>query len=84
MVATVATQATVYGVIGLVIGIPLGLVVGRLVWNAVANDAGLAGAPLPVLLIAGVVGASLIVVNVIGLLPCAQGAPRPAVVLRSE
>ena len=38
---TVAMQATVFAGVGLLIGVPLGLVVGRLVWQQVADDAGL-------------------------------------------
>jgi predicted lysophospholipase L1 biosynthesis ABC-type transport system permease subunit len=86
VIGTVATQATVYAVVGLVVGIPLGVVVGRLVWHAVAADAGLApAAPIPMVLIAAVAAATLIVVNLIALLPARAAArTRPAVVLRSE
>ncbi|MFI5053106.1 MAG: FtsX-like permease family protein [Acidimicrobiia bacterium] len=86
VIGTVATQATVYAVVGLVVGVPLGIFVGRLVWHVVADDAGLLpSAPIPTLLIAGVAAATLIVVNLIALVPARVAArTRPAVVLRSE
>ena len=86
VIATVVTQSTLYAVIGLLIGIPLGIVVGRFVWNAVADGAGVGrAAPVPVLLIALIALATLIAVNLIALLPAfAAARTRPAVVLRSE
>ena len=38
--ATIAYQATILGVVGLVVGMPLGIVVGRVVWSAVADGVG--------------------------------------------
>jgi ABC-type lipoprotein release transport system permease subunit len=82
----VATQATVYAVVGLVVGVPLGVFVGRLVWRIVADDAGLLpDAPVPVLLVAAIAVAAVLLVNLIALLPARSAArTRPAVVLRSE
>lgn len=86
VIETVAMQATVFALIGLAVGIPLGLVVGRLVWQQVADGAGLASdTTLPALVIAGVAVATLVVVNVIAWLPARTAArTRPATVLRSE
>jgi predicted lysophospholipase L1 biosynthesis ABC-type transport system permease subunit len=86
IIETVAMQATVFALIGLVIGIPLGLVVGRSVWQQVADGAGLAAdVTLPALLIAGVAVATLLVVNIIAVIPARTAArTRPATVLRSE
>jgi len=86
VIGTVATQATVYAVIGLVLGIPLGIVVGRVVWRAVADDTGLVpAAPLPWLLLLCIAVATLLIVNLVALLPARAAAQtRPAVALRSE
>ena len=84
--ATIATQSTVYAAIGLLLGIPLGVAVDRFVWNAVADGAGVGrDAPVPVSLIVLIALATLIVVNVIALLPARLASrTRPAAVLRSE
>ena len=86
VIATVAMQATVFALIGLVVGIPLGVVVGRLVWRQVADGAGLvADTTLPVLGIVGIAAATFLVVNVIAVIPARTAArTRPATVLRSE
>ena len=84
--ATVATQATVLGAIGLLLGIPLGVIVGRAFWKVVATGAGLA----PIVTVSGVVLvgvalATLVIVNLIAVVPARRAARlRPAVVLRSE
>jgi len=84
--ATVAWQATTVAAVGLVVGIPLGMVTGRFVWQAVAEQLGVASDPnWPVLGILILVPASLLVVNLVALLPARRAAStRPAVVLRSE
>ena len=41
IVTTVATQASLLGVVGLLVGIPLGLLLGRFVWDRIAHGAGL-------------------------------------------
>jgi len=84
--ATVATQATVLGAIGLLLGMPLGVIVGRAVWKAVATGAGFASiATVPVAGLVGLVLATLVIVNLIAVVPARRAARlRPAVVLRSE
>jgi len=86
VIATVAMQATVFAVVGLVVGIPLGVVVGRLVWQRVADGAGLvADATLPAPGMVAVAVASVLVVNLIAVIPARTAArTRPATVLRSE
>jgi predicted lysophospholipase L1 biosynthesis ABC-type transport system permease subunit len=83
---TVATQATVLGVLGLVAGVPLGIVVGRALWKAVARGAGLAPvATVSVLAILVLAVTSIAIVNLIAVVPARRAARlRPAVVLRSE
>ena len=84
--ATVATQATVLGAIGLLLGLPLGVVIGRAVWKAVASGAGLASiVMIPGAALVGVALATLVIVNLIAVVPARRAARlRPAVVLRSE
>jgi ABC-type antimicrobial peptide transport system permease subunit len=83
---TVAWQATTVAGIGLLVGIPLGLALGRVVWNLVADELGVAGTPTwPVVAVMLLVPAALIAVNLIAALPARRAAhTRPAVVLRSE
>ncbi len=84
--ATVATQATVLGTIGLLLGVPLGVIVGRAVWNAVATGTGFASiVTVPAVGLLGLVLATLVIVNLIAVVPARRAARlRPAVVLRSE
>jgi ABC-type lipoprotein release transport system permease subunit len=83
---TIAWHATTVACIGLLLGIPLGLAVGRLVWGAVAENLGVStSATWPVLGIALLVPAALLVVNLLAAFPAHRAArTRPAVVLRSE
>jgi ABC-type antimicrobial peptide transport system permease subunit len=82
----VATQATVLGAIGLLFGVPLGVIVGRAVWHAVATGAGFASiVTVPAVALLGLVLATLVIVNLIAVVPARRAARlRPAVVLRSE
>jgi hypothetical protein len=84
--ATVAWQATTVAAMGLVIGIPLGMMTGRLVWQAVAEQLGVASDPnWPGFGVLVLVPAALVAVNLVALLPARRAArTRPAVVLRSE
>ena len=84
--ATVAWHATTVGVISLVIGVPLGIVLGRLLWQLIADDLGVArGATVPALAIVAVAVGVLVVVNVAAAVPARAAArTRPSTVLRSE
>jgi hypothetical protein len=83
--ATVAWQATILGAVGLVVGIPLGILVGRWAWDLVATGLGVrpvVESPVAWLVLA--VGAALVIVNLIALVPGRIAArPRPAVALRT-
>jgi hypothetical protein len=84
--ATMAYQATILGIVALVIGVPVGFVVARVVWSAVADGIGVATElAFPVLaLIAAAIGA-LVVVNVIGAIGATAAIrDRPAKVLAAE
>jgi ABC-type lipoprotein release transport system permease subunit len=82
----VAAHATTVGIVGLAVGIPLGLVAGRLTWEAVADELGVANDPVwPVLGLAVLVPTALIAVNVIAAVAARPAArTQPATVLRSE
>ncbi len=83
---TVAVQATLLAAVGVAIGVPLGIVIGRLVWDRVADQAGmLAVLTVPALAIGGVAVATVLVANLVAAVPARRAARlRPAVVLRSE
>jgi len=84
--ATVAWQASTLVMVSLAVGLPGGIVLGRWAWNTFAGQLGVipvAVVPLSrVLLVAPV---SLVVANLIALLPGrAATRAKPSVVLRSE
>jgi hypothetical protein len=83
---SVATQATVYGAFGLLVGIPVGLVVGRATWSRIAGRAGFDVVTIVTPgFVAAVVVATVLVVNLVASFPARRAARlRPAVVLRSE
>jgi FtsX-like permease family len=86
VVAAVAAQATTIAAIGLLVGLPLGLGIGRFAWNVFAEDLGVVPeAVTPIGLSALVVPATILLSNLIAVLP-AQAAARtqPALVLRAE
>jgi hypothetical protein len=83
---TVAVQATALATLGLLVGIPAGVVAGTLVWRAVADGLGVAVVTkIPPLAIVLIVIGSIVLANVIALLPARRAARlRPAVGLRSD
>jgi hypothetical protein len=83
---SVAVQATAYGLLGLVLGVPLGVIVGRAAWARIADHSGFAVRPaVSVGIAALVVVGALVLVNVVAWFPGRRAARlRPAVVLRSE
>jgi ABC-type lipoprotein release transport system permease subunit len=82
----VAAQATTVTAIGLVVGVPVGVAVGRWVWTLMADSLGVVPRPqVPLSSLAAIVAASLVVANLIALVPGQLAArTRPANVLRSE
>jgi ABC-type lipoprotein release transport system permease subunit len=84
--ASVAVQATTYGLLGLVLGVPLGAIIGRATWSRIASHSGFAVRPILSLLIAAVVVVgTLVAVNAVAWFPARRAARlQPAVVLRSE
>jgi hypothetical protein len=86
VVAAVAAQATAIAAIGLLVGLPLGLGIGRFAWNVFAEDLGVVPeAVTPIGLSALVVPATILLSNLIAVLPAQTAArTRPARVLRAE
>jgi ABC-type lipoprotein release transport system permease subunit len=84
--AAVRWQATVLGLAAVAIGVPVGVVAGRWGWLAVAEQLGVASGPVvPLLLIAGVTIAAVLVAHVVAVIPAWQAARlRPAEAFRVE
>ncbi len=82
----VAWQATSIGLVALVIGLPAGVAAGRWAWSTVATEIGSASTPVvPLLALAVLVPAVLIVVNLIAGAPGWSAARvAPADAMRSE
>jgi putative ABC transport system permease protein len=82
----VAWQATTVVIVSLVVAVPLGVALGRWTWTLLADDLGVVARPqVPWLTITAVVGAALVLANLIALVPGQIAArTRPASVLRSE
>jgi ABC-type antimicrobial peptide transport system permease subunit len=84
--AIVSWQATTFGAVALLIGIPLGVVSGRWVWSLLARDIGtLAESRVPVLALVVGVPVVLLLCNAVAYVPGRMAARlRPAAVLRTE
>ena len=79
-------QATILGVIGVVLGIPLGIAVGRVTWRSVADATPMVYvAPLALTAVLLAFPVTLVLANLIATLPGRRAARlRPAEVLRAE
>lgn len=86
VMAALAWQATALILIALAVGIPVGLVAGRWVWRSVAEELGVsAGVVAPVALLAITAAATLVLANLVALIPGRAAArTKPALVLRTE
>ena len=84
--ASVAWQATTFGVVALLVGVPLGIVVGRWAWTTLADDLGTVAEPVvPALAVALALPLILVIANLLAYVPGRIAADlRPAAVLRSE
>jgi hypothetical protein len=86
VMAAVAWQATTVAAVGALVGVPLGIGLGRLAWNLIARNLGVAAEPVtPVALVLAVIPAAVLLANAIAALPARRAARTPpAVVLRAE
>lgn len=84
--ASVAWQATTFGVVALVVGVPVGITLGRWAWTTLADDLGTVAEPIvPALALGLGVLLVLVVANLVAFVPGRIAADlRPAAVLRSE
>ena len=84
--AAVRWQATVLGLAAAAVGIPVGVVAGRWGWLAVARQLGVASGPVvPLLLLAVVAIAAVVVAHVVAVIPAWRSARlRPAEAFRVE
>ncbi len=83
---SVAVQATVIGLVGLVVGLPLGVALGRWLWVLFAQEISAVPDPtVPVVALGVVALAVLLLVNLVALGPGRAAARTPtALVLRAE
>ena len=86
ILGSVAVQATVIAVIGLVIGIPGGIALGRWLWVLFARQIYAVPDPtVPVMWLAIVCAAAIVIVNIVAALPARAAARTPtALALRTE
>ncbi|MGZ8763152.1 MAG: FtsX-like permease family protein, partial [Acidimicrobiia bacterium] len=84
--ATIAYQATILTVLGLVVGIPLGLIVGRVLWRTVADGLGVAPVyGVSLVALAALALGALVLANLVGAFAANRAVhDRPAVVLADE
>jgi ABC-type lipoprotein release transport system permease subunit len=84
--ASVAWQTSTVAAIGIALGVPLGIATGRVVWNAFADNLGVAAdTVVTASVIAGVAAGTLVVANLLAVVPAFVAArARPASLLRSE
>jgi hypothetical protein len=84
--ATVAWQSSVAVGIGTVVGVPLGIIVGRTLWDLFAREINVVPEPsVPVLLIALIALAALVLANVVAAVPGWSAARTPAgLLLRAD
>jgi hypothetical protein len=84
--ATVAWQATTFGALAVLIGIPIGIVAGRWGWNVFADHLGVVpDAVLPGILLLIIAPATVVVANLLAVVPGRIASRlRPATVLRTE
>jgi FtsX-like permease family/MacB-like periplasmic core domain len=76
---TVAWQATAVMIVSLVVAVPLGVALGRWTWALLADDLGVVARPqVPWLTLTAVVGAALVLANLIRPRPRAGRRPHPS------
>jgi ABC-type lipoprotein release transport system permease subunit len=86
LLAAVAWQASVAGVIGAVVGIPLGVLIGRWLWTLFANNIYAVPHPtVPALGLLLIAASTLVLANVVAAMPGRRAARTSAAqVMRGE
>jgi hypothetical protein len=86
LVATVASQASVAAVVGVVLGVPIGIVAGRWLWTLFANSVYVVPEPtIPVLSVVIVSLGAIVLANIVAALPGRSAAKTStARILRGE
>ena len=86
LAVTIAWQASVAGLVGVVVGIPVGIALGRWLWTLFARYINAVPQPtVPVVSVIVVAVSALVLANVVAMLPGRSAAKTPsAQVLRGE
>jgi hypothetical protein len=86
LVATVASQASIAAVVGVIVGVPIGIVAGRWLWTLFANSVYVVPEPtIPVLSVAITALGAIVLANIVAALPGRSAAKTStAQVLRGE
>jgi hypothetical protein len=86
LVATVASQASVAAVVGVVVGVPLGIFAGRWLWTLFAQSISAVPKPsVPMFAVALVASGTVVLANIVAIIPGLQAArTSSALLLRSE
>jgi predicted lysophospholipase L1 biosynthesis ABC-type transport system permease subunit len=86
LAATVACQATVAAITGVIVGIPLGIVIGRELWTLFAHNLNAVPDPsVPAVPVTIVALGALVFANLVAALPGRSAARTPtALVMRAE
>jgi ABC-type lipoprotein release transport system permease subunit len=86
LAATVAWQASIAAILGVIIGVPLGIVIGRELWNRFASALHVVPRPtVPVLTITLIAIGALVLANLVAAISGRQAArTKTAVLLRGE
>ena len=84
--ATIAYQATILTLLGLLVGVPFGIAIGHAVWRGVAEGVGVSPvADVPTLMLLAVAVVALLVMNVIGAFAATSAIrDRPSAALSTE
>lgn len=85
LVATVASQATIAGLVGVIIGIPIGVLLGRWLWTLFAREIYAVPQPtVPTLSIIYIAVGALVLANLVAAIPAIQAARTPSALLLYE
>ena len=85
LAATVAWQASIAAILGVIVGVPLGIVIGRELWNRFASSLHVVPHPtVPALTITLIAVGALALANLVAAIPARQAARTPSALLLHE